>query len=251
MARNRGGNSGAGGISEQNLRIFGHAFLQSLMEKGYMLESDAKQLYKRICALDTDAGYLAFISDIGANISFSGFELRRAKWPGDDQIYLGFVNVVSDESSKRATPFKSKDNRPDVRYTAYFRALLEKIAGHPGQLDGPLSSNGLGFISTKDALNLNFTLAAAPEPDANDGEAGPSTQRQQQVLAGAAAQPFRPSDKDRALKYFVEQGWLAKTPNQETCYSLGPRSFLELGTMLAEMDLEPGPKAALEAAIGV
>jgi hypothetical protein len=52
------------------------------------------------------------------------------------------------------------------------------------------------------------------------------------------------------LKYFAEQGWLAKTPNQETCYSLGPRSFLELGTMLAEMDLEPGPKAALEAAIG-
>jgi Nse1 non-SMC component of SMC5-6 complex len=120
---------------------------------------------------------------------------------------------------------------------------LEKIASHPGQADG------LGFISTKEALNLNFTLTAGPEPgnaDDDDGEAGTSTQhrRQQQELAGTAAQPFRPSDKERALKYFVEQGWLAKTPNQDTCYSLGPRSFLELGTMLAEMDLESGPKAA-------
>jgi len=53
MVRQRGGSSGAGGISEQNLRIFGHAFLQCLMEKGYMLESDAKQLYKRISSLNT------------------------------------------------------------------------------------------------------------------------------------------------------------------------------------------------------
>jgi len=74
--------------------------------------------------------------------------------------------------------------------------------------------------------------------------------QQQQELAGSAAQAFKLSDKDRALRYFVEHGWLAITPNQQNSYSLGPRSFLELGTMLTEMDLEPGPKAALEAAIG-
>ena len=51
MSRQRGG--GGAGPSQQNLRIFGHAFLQAVMEKGYMLESDAKQLYKRICSLET------------------------------------------------------------------------------------------------------------------------------------------------------------------------------------------------------
>jgi hypothetical protein len=102
--------------------------------------------------LFADAGYLQFISDISASISFAGFELRRAKWPvsvfisfipkisrlikklklfsfspshqGDDKAYLGFVNVISDEPSKRATPFKSKDNKADIRYTAYFTALV-------------------------------------------------------------------------------------------------------------------------------
>jgi hypothetical protein len=54
MSRPRGKTSGAGQqISEQNMRIFGHCFLQSLMEKGYLLESDAKELFKRICSVET------------------------------------------------------------------------------------------------------------------------------------------------------------------------------------------------------
>ena len=35
--------------------VIGHAFLQAIMQRGYMLEDDAKKLYKRICNVDTGA----------------------------------------------------------------------------------------------------------------------------------------------------------------------------------------------------
>ena len=34
------------------VRIYGHAFLQAIMQQGFMPESDAKKLYKRICNVD-------------------------------------------------------------------------------------------------------------------------------------------------------------------------------------------------------
>ena len=40
------------------------------------------------------------------------------------------------------------------------------------------------------------------------------------------------------------------TPGEESCYSLGPRAYLELGQMLVDMDMQPGPKEALERALG-
>jgi hypothetical protein len=53
MSRQRGRATNAGPLTQENLRIFGHCFLQSLMERGYLLELDAKKLYKRICSVDT------------------------------------------------------------------------------------------------------------------------------------------------------------------------------------------------------
>ena len=34
------------------------------------------------------------------------------------------MNRESDESSRQATRFRTKDGKPDIRYAAYFRALV-------------------------------------------------------------------------------------------------------------------------------
>ena len=50
MSRNRQGDDGAGPSSISALdRVNGHAFLQAMMQRAYMRESDAKELYKKIC----------------------------------------------------------------------------------------------------------------------------------------------------------------------------------------------------------
>lgn len=38
--------------------------------------------------------------------------------------YIGFVNREADEDSKKASKYRGKDGKPDVRHTAFFRALV-------------------------------------------------------------------------------------------------------------------------------
>ena len=43
---------------------------------------------------------------------------------GDQQEYIGFVNREADEDSKHSTKYRGRDGKPDVRHTAFFRALV-------------------------------------------------------------------------------------------------------------------------------
>ena len=43
---------------------------------------------------------------------------------GDNHWYIGFINTESDDLSKGATRFRTKEGKPDIRYAAYFRALV-------------------------------------------------------------------------------------------------------------------------------
>ena len=45
------------------------------------------------------------------------------------------------------------------------------------------------------------------------------------------------AEKEETLKQLVAEGWLAKTPDRLGCYSIGVRSFLELGKYLTDLDL--------------
>ena len=45
---------------------------------------------------------------------------------GDAQEYVGFVNREADEESKRSGRYRGKDGKPDVRHTAFFRALVRR-----------------------------------------------------------------------------------------------------------------------------
>jgi hypothetical protein len=45
-------------------------------------------------------------------------------WLQNDVLYIGFVNKEADESSKKATGYRTKDGKPDVYYAAFFRAVV-------------------------------------------------------------------------------------------------------------------------------
>lgn len=45
------------------------------------------------------------------------------------------------------------------------------------------------------------------------------------------------SEKQDTIKQLMEEGWLAKTPDQAGAVSIGVRSFLELGSFLAALDV--------------
>jgi hypothetical protein len=122
---------------------------------------------------------------------------------------------------------------------------------HPGP-DASSVAEGvpvLGWVTSGEALNLEITLTA--DPVVGEDGAGPS--QAPTALAGAAGQPLRLGDRERALEDFVDDGWLAAAPNRSAAYFLGPRAYLELRDLLAEggdAQLAPGPMAAFKQAMG-
>ena len=45
------------------------------------------------------------------------------------------------------------------------------------------------------------------------------------------------AEKQDTLKQLVTEGWLAQTPDRPGCFSIGVRTFLELGQYLTDLDL--------------
>jgi hypothetical protein len=165
---------------------------------------------------------------------------------GNDSTYIGFVNLEPDEPSKRATKHRTKDGRPDLRYPAYFKALVDHIASHPG------SPSSMGWVSITDALNVSLAAPQPTQPAAAAGPSSPATQQPHLAAGASGALPaMRLEQREEALACFVADGWLSYTPDQLNCYSLGPRALLELGPSLLENeDLGDGPKRVLEKALG-
>ncbi|KAL3160527.1 hypothetical protein ABBQ32_010831 [Trebouxia sp. C0010 RCD-2024] len=57
------------------------------------------------------------------------------------------------------------------------------------------------------------------------------------MLVQAASTRLSHAEKEDTLKQLVSEGWLAKTPERAGCYSIGVRTFLELGQYLTDLDL--------------
>ncbi|GAB4814507.1 hypothetical protein N2152v2_001553 [Parachlorella kessleri] len=211
---------------------FRFAFLQVLMQRGYLLDADAKALYRRICSVSNDALYFEFLRDVNQQLDYAHFQLRRVKYPGDAQEYIGFVNREADEESKRSGRYRGKDGKPDVRHTAFFRALLESIATEDTGREG-----GLGFITSTAALNLN--LPAEPATQTADGAL--------QASQASALRELSKREREAALGQFAADGWLAAVPDRPGCYTLGVRSLLELGEYILSLDLPDSRRDLLTA----
>ena len=57
------------------------------------------------------------------------------------------------------------------------------------------------------------------------------------TLVQASTARLTLAEKEDTLKQLVAEGWLARTPDRPGCYSIGVRTFLELGQYLTELDL--------------
>lgn len=120
---------------------------------------------------------------------------------------------------------------------------MEKIVSHQDPAPSNPSTPNLGLITLTDALSLDPSLPPAPTPTPTPE----TTTGTPSELLTYAPLSFRLSEKEHALELFVEDGWLAPTPNVPRAYSLGPRSFLELAHMLHDdADMAPGPNLIIK-----
>ncbi|KAI7839617.1 hypothetical protein COHA_006617 [Chlorella ohadii] len=214
-----------------------HCFLQAMMARQYLKESDAKDLYRQITGAANDASYFHFVADVNQQLQFAQLELRRVKYLGDGEYYLGFVNREADEPSKRSVKYRgAKDGKPDTRITAYFKALLETIATSAS------AEQGLGYVNTRDALNISLAAAAAAT-QGEDEEAVALRQQAEEI------RKLGMKERETALGQLTMDGWLAHMPGKAGCYTLGPRSFLELGQYICGLDLPPATAQALGAVL--
>lgn len=108
------------------------------------------------------------------------------------------------------------------------------------QEDAP---EGLNKLTEREALMLAAPVTVPAADSGGADGAGPST------AAGAGTlPPLRNVDKEEALDVFVTDGWLGRHPDQGYC--LGPRSLLELGPMILEMDVPDATRQAVNKALG-
>ncbi|PRW44587.1 non-structural maintenance of chromosomes element 1-like protein [Chlorella sorokiniana] len=227
-----------GGVGGGNLGpAYRHCFLQAMMTQQYLKESDAKKLYRQITSAADDANYFHFVADVNQQLQFAQLELRRVKYLGDGEYYLGFVNREADEPSKRSVKYRgAKDGKPDTRITAYFKALLEQIA------TSGTAEQGLGYVSTRDALNISLAAAAAAT-QGEDEEAVALRQQAEEI------RKLGMKEREAVLGELTMDGWLAHMPGKAGCYTLGPRTFLELGQYICGLDLPPAAEQALGAVL--
>uniref|UniRef100_A0A1D2ABU7 Non-structural maintenance of chromosomes element 1 homolog n=1 Tax=Auxenochlorella protothecoides TaxID=3075 RepID=A0A1D2ABU7_AUXPR len=231
-AMNAAGGSGTGRATpvegptpEQQSSVARFAFLQHVMQQGYILEKHAEALYRQLTLAEDDQRYFEFIAKINLDISFAGFELRRLLFTVDNQYYLGYVNRLADEQSKKAHPYSDKDGRPSLSHTSYFKHLIQQIAAASNHAEGP------GYLTTGEALNM--PLGGFGATQASQG--------------GTVPQRLAVGEREASLQRFLEDGWLAEFPQVPGSFTLGVRTLLELpGWILEAEELPETTRQVLE-----
>ena len=141
------------------------------------------------------------------------------------------MNKESDEISKKATQYKLKDGKPNILYAAFFKSLLDGMSSNEDV------SDSLGHITEQDAFYIPIFMA-------KDGQAGENTQEVAEAVMNL-------TERKKALDAFVADGWMGKHPQEDSCYCFGPRTVLELGSMLLKRDLPPNIKRSLMSSMGL
>ena len=86
-------------MSSAPVRVLGtvhHTFIQAMMARGCIPESEARELYRAVLGVGIDGGYVEFLAALNAELDFAGFELRRIKTPDrTPKEFIGIVNKAS------------------------------------------------------------------------------------------------------------------------------------------------------------
>ena len=144
-------------------------FLQAMMANRVMRYDDARRMHHEIVTSAVEPGadrksisasksafrlgddasaFDRFWSDIARALRFLDLDMRRVKWPEDEQLYLGVVNKQGGETAKLAT-------RLSPEQIALFRAVLDEILR-----DDRAAEQGVDVMA---ALNATQTLGGVTQ----------------------------------------------------------------------------------------
>jgi len=208
-----------------------HVFLQAMMARCVMSETDARAMYAEIVGADVaraDArGFDRFWGEIASQLGYLDLDLRRVKYQDDDELYLGIVNKVASDSAKLATTMTPEQ-------IALFRVVLDEILREDATCDA--KNGGVDVIS---ALNATQIWTGATQGATQGGEGGATQLTQAQTESVAK---MSKTEKEATLKRLCEEGWLRRGDDEAGKLTIGVRSFLELKEFL----LESAPEATQE-----
>lgn len=218
-----------------------HALVQHIMAVSYLSEAEARAVFKRIAPGAADSAFEAAKSALNFDLLPLNLQLNTIRHPLDGAKYIGLVNILSDESSKVASRFS-------VPQREFFRAVIDFVA-----TEGDVTAPGVCSASETDLMNMQGVGSGTQAMQASQA-AGSSSQAA--AAGGGGSKPLSKAERVQALRELAAQGWLAVVTGGSgagtsaaaaggTRYSLGPRTFLELGKMLLEME---GPSDELRAA---
>lgn len=207
------------GISDEEMRFRTYAFQQALLQRSCLKEEKARALYTRLTNDTSEEGYLAMVAACNASLGFLQLSIRRLKFSIDKEWYVGVVNQVGDEVSKK------HGTRYSIAEVQYLRALIVSIALLPDAEDGE------GFIRTTEALHVQPLQTQAAESQ--------SASQAKELSLGLTA-------KEAALDKFKEDMWLINPDGDDGLIGIGVRAFLELHELLLSLDLPDATREAWE-----
>ena len=218
-------------------------FLQAMMANRVMRYDDARRMHHEIVTSAVEPGadrksvsasksafrlsddasaFDRFWSDIARALRFLDLDMRRVKWPEDEQLYLGVVNKQGGETAKLAT-------RLSPEQIALFRAVLDEILR-----DDRAAERGVDVMA---ALNATQTLGGVTQTQTT-GETQTALTQDQRTSLGKMSKV----EKEQTLRVLCADGWLTQGDDEAGRLRLGVRAFLELRDFL----LSNAPERAKE-----
>ncbi|KAK8601511.1 hypothetical protein V6N12_051341 [Hibiscus sabdariffa] len=167
-----------------------HTLIQTLLERGPLLEKDFHSIFTAITGQNpgTHQGkFNDYLLKINRELSYLQLDLRACRDPYDGRVYYGVVNNVSDEQSKLGTKYS-------VPQIAFFKAIVEAIAQ---------DVTAVGCICNMDALNIKLENQVLNNSgsQSQDGSLG----------IPAAFRNFTMSQKEKTIDQLVIDKWLCYT----------------------------------------
>ena len=218
-------------------------FLQAMMANRVMLYDNARRMHHEIITSASESGadrksvsasqafrlgddpapFDRFWSDIARALRFLDLDMRRVKWPEDEQLYLGVVNKQGGETAKLAT-------RLSPEQIALFRAVLDEILR-----DDRAAERGVDVMT---ALNATQTLGGVTQTQTTGEDVQNALTQDQRVSLGKMSKV----EKEQTLRVLCADGWLTQGDDEAARLRLGVRAFLELRDFL----LSNAPERAKE-----
>ena len=222
-------------------------FLQAMMANRVMRYDDARRMHHEIVTTVVEPGadrtsvseigkskstfrlgddasaFDRFWSDIARALRFLDLDMRRIKWPEDEQLYLGVVNKQGGETAKLAT-------RLSPEQIALFRAVLDDILR-----DDRAAERGVDVMT---ALNATQTLGGVTQTQTTGEDVQNALTQDQRVSLGKMSKV----EKEQTLRVLCADGWLTQGDDEAARLRLGVRAFLELRDFL----LSNAPERAKE-----